>query len=166
MPGGAAAAMALVRCKVSSDTRLGLEGSMYDAMKRPRHKTPSAAKRARSGLGLVEALGDLGDAAVADAAEADGLSLEGRRERAAGPLPPDGLSGLVHGALLASIVAKLGVHEVEAGSRSVSAEGTAARSLYESLGFITRGPEPDSLRIDGSAVSQHHMLLKLSCCRR
>ena len=52
----------------------------------------------------------------ADAAEADGLSLEGGRDRAAGPLPPDGLSGLVHGALLASILVNLGVHEIEAGS--------------------------------------------------
>ena len=32
------------------------------------------------------------------------------------PLLLDGLSGLVHGALLASILANLGVHEIEAGS--------------------------------------------------
>lgn len=32
---------------------------------------------AQGGLGQVEVLGDLGDAAVADPAEADGLSLEG-----------------------------------------------------------------------------------------
>ena len=70
---------------------------------------------AQGGLGQVEVLGDLGDVAVADAAEADGLSLEGGRERAAGPLP-DGLCGLVHGALLASILATWGVHEIEAGS--------------------------------------------------
>ena len=43
------------------------------------------------------------------------LSLELGRERAAGPLP-DGLCGLVHGALLASILANWGVHEIVAGS--------------------------------------------------
>jgi hypothetical protein len=73
---------------------------------------------ARGGLGQVEVLGDLGNVAVADAAEADGLSLEGGRDRAAGPLLPDGLSGLLHGALLASILANLSVHEIEAGSTS------------------------------------------------
>jgi hypothetical protein len=34
----------------------------------------------------------------------------------AGPLLPDGLSGLMHGALLGSSLAKLGVHEFEADS--------------------------------------------------
>ena len=71
---------------------------------------------AKGGLGQVEVLGDLGDAAVADPAQSDGLSLELGRERAAGPLPLDGLCGLLHGALLASILANLGVHEIEAGS--------------------------------------------------
>ena len=45
---------------------------------------------------------------------------------------------------------------------SVSAEGEAARSLYESLGFTTWGTEPDALRIDGAAIAQHHMVLRLS----
>lgn len=44
----------------------------------------------------------------------------------------------------------------------VSAEGEAARSLYESLGVTTWGTEPDALRIDGAAVAQHHMMLRLS----
>jgi ribosomal protein S18 acetylase RimI-like enzyme len=44
----------------------------------------------------------------------------------------------------------------------VSAEGEAARSLYESLGFTTWGTEPDALRIDGAAIAQHHMTLRLS----
>ena len=51
---------------------------------------------------------------------------------------------------------------VDSVALSVSVEGTAARALYESLGFVTWGTEPDSLRIDGSAVAQHHMLLELS----
>ncbi len=71
---------------------------------------------AQGGFGQVEILCDLGDAAVADPAQADGHSLEFGRKRAAGPLLPGGPSGLVHGALLASILAKLGVHEIEAGS--------------------------------------------------
>jgi len=57
-----------------------------------------------------------GVVAVASPAQADGLSLEFGRERAARPLRLDGLSGLVHGALLASILANLGVHEIEASS--------------------------------------------------
>ena len=48
----------------------------------------------------------LGDTAVADAAEADSLSLEGGRERSSGPPLPDGLSRLVQGAILGSILAK------------------------------------------------------------
>ena len=71
---------------------------------------------AQGSLGQVEVLGDLGDAAVADAAKAGGLSLEGGRERASEPLLPDGFCVLVHGALLASILAKRGLHEIEAGS--------------------------------------------------
>jgi ribosomal protein S18 acetylase RimI-like enzyme len=51
---------------------------------------------------------------------------------------------------------------VDSVALSVSSEGTAARALYESLGFIAWGTEPDSLRVDGSSVSQHHMLLNLS----
>jgi ribosomal protein S18 acetylase RimI-like enzyme len=51
---------------------------------------------------------------------------------------------------------------VDSVSLSVSAEGTAAKALYESLGFVTWGTEPDALRIDGLAIAQHHMLLKFS----
>ena len=51
---------------------------------------------------------------------------------------------------------------VDSVALSVSGDGTVARALYESLGFVTWGTEPDSLRVDGLAVSQHHMLLKLS----
>ena len=45
---------------------------------------------------------------------------------------------------------------------SVSAEGQAARSLYESLGFVVWGTEPDALRIEGVAIAQHHMMLRLA----
>lgn len=44
----------------------------------------------------------------------------------------------------------------------VSADSAAARSLYLSLGFTVWGTEPDALRIDGEAISQHHMTLRLS----
>jgi hypothetical protein len=70
---------------------------------------------AKGGPGQLEVLGDLGDAAVASPAQADGLSLELGRERAAGPLSFDGLSGLVLGAVLDSTLVKWGVHEIEAG---------------------------------------------------
>jgi len=71
----------------------------------------------------------VGDAAVAGPAQADGLSFELGRERAARPLPLDGLSELVHGALLASILAEWGVHEIEAGSmHSWRESGSSAKS--------------------------------------
>ena len=46
-----------------------------------------------------------------------GASLELCRQRAEGPLP-DGLCRLVHGAILTSIPANMGVHEIEEGSVS------------------------------------------------
>jgi RimJ/RimL family protein N-acetyltransferase len=55
---------------------------------------------------------------------------------------------------------------VESVALSVSAHGTAAKALYESLGFVTWGTEPSSLRVNGSEVAEHHMLLKLSMVRR
>ena len=70
---------------------------------------------AKRGLRQVEILGDLGDAAVADPAEAHGLRPELRGERAAWP-PLRCRARLVHGDLLASILAKFGVHGIEAGS--------------------------------------------------
>ncbi len=54
---------------------------------------------------------------------------------------------------------------IESVALSVSAEGAAAKSLYESIGFVAWGTEPDSLRIDGLEVSQHHMVLKLTQSR-
>ena len=41
----------LVRCTVSCDTRLGLDGTAHGTMKRPRPTTRSSAKRARSASG-------------------------------------------------------------------------------------------------------------------
>jgi RimJ/RimL family protein N-acetyltransferase len=55
---------------------------------------------------------------------------------------------------------------VESVALSVSAESTAARALYESLGFVIWGTEPDSLRVDGLEVGQHHMVLKLAQVRQ
>ena len=55
---------------------------------------------------------------------------------------------------------------IESVTLSVSADRTAAKALYESLGFVTWGTEPDSLRVNGSEVAEHHMLLKLSQTRR
>jgi hypothetical protein len=50
---------------------------------------------------------------------------------------------------------------IESAPPSISAEGTATRALYESLGCVTWRTEPDSLRIDGAEVAEHHMALKL-----
>ncbi len=43
---------------------------------------------------------------------------------------------------------------------SVSERSAAARALYESLGFVAWGTEPDSLRIDGRGVTEVHMTLR------
>ncbi|XAL98919.1 GNAT family N-acetyltransferase [Phycisphaeraceae bacterium D3-23] len=45
---------------------------------------------------------------------------------------------------------------------SVSASAPGAQRLYESLGFVVWGTEPDALRIDGQSFDEHHMALKLS----
>ena len=55
---------------------------------------------------------------------------------------------------------------VDSVSLTVAAERNAAKSLYESLGFVTWGTDVDALRVDGMAVSLHYMLLKLSEGRR
>lgn len=44
---------------------------------------------------------------------------------------------------------------------SVTDAAPAARRLYERAGFETWGSEPDALRHDGRAVTEHHMLLRL-----
>lgn len=46
---------------------------------------------------------------------------------------------------------------VEALQLSVSERGTAARRLYESLGFVAWGTEPDALRVDGEPYAETHM---------
>ena len=44
----------------------------------------------------------------------------------------------------------------------VSESATAARALYESLGFLVWGSEPGAMRIDGRELVEHHMLLRLA----
>jgi RimJ/RimL family protein N-acetyltransferase len=51
-----------------------------------------------------------------------------------------------------------GVEQVQL---SVSNNAPAARALYDSLGFIPWGVEPDCLRIDGRSYSEVHMSLRL-----
>jgi RimJ/RimL family protein N-acetyltransferase len=48
---------------------------------------------------------------------------------------------------------------------SVSGSASAARHLYEKLGFKSWGEEPDAMRIDGRPVSEHHMGLSLELRR-
>ncbi|MCC6907905.1 MAG: N-acetyltransferase [Phycisphaerales bacterium] len=44
---------------------------------------------------------------------------------------------------------------------SVSERTPAARALYESLGFVTWGTEPDAIRIGSESAAEHHMHLRL-----
>ncbi len=44
---------------------------------------------------------------------------------------------------------------------SVSGGATAARRLYEKVGFKIWGEEPDAMRIDGRPASEHHMSFSL-----
>lgn len=44
---------------------------------------------------------------------------------------------------------------------SVSDRTRAARALYESLGFVTWGTEPDAIRIGGESAAEHHMHLRV-----
>jgi ribosomal protein S18 acetylase RimI-like enzyme len=43
----------------------------------------------------------------------------------------------------------------------VSDTNAAARRLYESLGFVAWGTEPDALRVGGRPIAEHHMVLEL-----
>lgn len=43
----------------------------------------------------------------------------------------------------------------------VSANATAAQRLYESLGFIAWGVEPDCIRVDGASFDEIYMSLRL-----
>jgi hypothetical protein len=42
---------------------------------------------------------------------------------------------------------------------AVSANAPEAKRLYESLGFVEWGFEPDAVRIDGVSYGEHHMFL-------
>jgi RimJ/RimL family protein N-acetyltransferase len=44
---------------------------------------------------------------------------------------------------------------------SVSGSASAARQLYEKVGFKCWGEEPDAMRIDGRPASEHHMSFSL-----
>jgi RimJ/RimL family protein N-acetyltransferase len=48
---------------------------------------------------------------------------------------------------------------------SVSGQASAARHLYEKMGFKCWGKEPDAMRIDGHPASEHHMNLSLQPVR-
>lgn len=50
---------------------------------------------------------------------------------------------------------------VEVLALCVSARAPAARSMYESLGFVCWGTEPDVLRIADQSADEHHMHLRL-----
>lgn len=50
---------------------------------------------------------------------------------------------------------------VEIVTLSVSANATAAKSLYESLGFTLWGTEPDAIRVGGRSYDEFHMTLRL-----
>lgn len=51
-----------------------------------------------------------------------------------------------------------GVRQIKLG---VNATNTAARGLYESMGFVLYGIEPDALCMDGELFSEAHYLLRL-----
>jgi RimJ/RimL family protein N-acetyltransferase len=50
---------------------------------------------------------------------------------------------------------------VEVIGLSVSARSPGALALYESLGFVRWGLEPDAMRIDGEAFDEVHLALRL-----
>jgi hypothetical protein len=89
---------------------------------------------AHGDLGQVDVLRDLTDAAVADPAEADSLSLELGHQSGAGLLLPGGISGPVHGALLTSFLDDLGVQEIEAGSNGRPAQTLGFKTSAHIIG--------------------------------
>ena len=49
---------------------------------------------------------------------------------------------------------------------SVSVRSTGARALYESLGFVAWGTEPECLSLDGTLIDEVHMVCKFADSRR
>ena len=65
-------------------------------------------------------------------------------------------------ALMQSVIAfAQSAPRIEQIQLSVSASAPGAHRLYESLGFVVWGTEPDALRVTGQSFDEHHMMLVL-----
>lgn len=69
--------------------------------------------------------------------------------------------GVARDLLTAAIAAARAWPGVAALTLSVSERSPAARRVYESLGFVAWGTEPDALRINGAPHAETHMRLVL-----
>lgn len=52
-----------------------------------------------------------------------------------------------------------GVRQIKLG---VNATNTAAKALYQSIGFASYGVEPDALQVDGTLYGEEHYVLRLN----
>ena len=68
---------------------------------------------------------------------------------------------LGRGVMLEAIGVARGWDGVDTVCLSVSARTPRAMGLYESLGYVCWGVEPDVVRIDGESAGEHHMRLAL-----
>lgn len=73
--------------------------------------------------------------------------------------------GLARGVMLAAIDVARTMPGTVGVQLSVSERATAARSLYESLGFNTWGIQPDAMRIGGESAAEHFMQLEFGNAR-
>lgn len=69
--------------------------------------------------------------------------------------------GLGRGVVRAAIDAARGWGGVAQVQLAVSSHAPEARALYESLGFVAWGLEPDAIRVGGKSYDETHMALRL-----
>jgi ribosomal protein S18 acetylase RimI-like enzyme len=70
-----------------------------------------------------------------------------------------GFGSALLNAAIAHVESISGVRQIRLG---VSATNTAAKALYESVGFVRHGIEPDALYVDGAYYDEERYVLRIS----
>jgi len=76
--------------------------------------------------------------------------------------PPQRGSGIGRVLMVRALQFARGLPGVTRVHLGVAENAKAAMHLYESLGFVAWGVEPDALRVGGESVAEHHMVLDLA----
>jgi len=73
--------------------------------------------------------------------------------------------GVGRALVAAAIAAARAMPGVERLSLAVDSVNLPAKALYQAMGFVSWGVEPDAFRVDGASVDDEHMLLDLGARR-